>query len=588
MSDVDIHWDIRIPLRDGACLGGTLYSPRAQGNASPAIVTLTPYIRDTYHEYGLYFAQHGYPFLSVDVRGRGDSDGKFWPFTRDGRDGFDVVEWLAQHSCCDGQVAMWGGSYAGYVQWMTAAQCPPHLKTICPVAAPYIGHDFPMRNNISAPYVMQWLSVTAGRTSNQNIFGEQTFWASQFQRWFKSGQPFARLDSFLGTPSAVFQEWVSHPHQGAYWDALNPKREQYAKVVIPVLTITGTYDGDQPGALRHYREHISCAPEKDSAGHYLVIGPWDHSGTRKPKRQFAGVDFGPESVVDLGRLHLEWYSHVMKRQPVPQFLKSKIVYYLAGAEEWRYEDSIDAVCTSHKRLFLSSTGCASSGVFSSGILNETAAGGTPDVYIYDPANTRVRDSELSAGSPLALTFPIEDLTDQTEMLSSDRQHLVFHSDPFSEDTEVSGFFRLLAWISIDQPDTDFRVCVYEIDTRGRSVLLATDSMRARFRKNLRTEELVASGDAFKYEFTNFTFVARLVKKGSRLRLAIGPINSIYSEKNYNRGGEVARECAADARPVCVRLYHEPTYPSALYVPIREGGMTATSGEPRSDLGTEAD
>ena len=34
---------------------------------------------------------------------------------------------------------MWGGSYAGYDQWATAKELPPHLATIVPAAAPYPG-----------------------------------------------------------------------------------------------------------------------------------------------------------------------------------------------------------------------------------------------------------------------------------------------------------------------------------------------------------------------------------------------------------------------------------------------------------------
>ena len=39
-------------------------------------------------------------------------------------------------------------------------------------------------------------------------------------------------------------------------------REQYAKLSIPILTITGSYDDDQPGALAHYREYMkNASPE---------------------------------------------------------------------------------------------------------------------------------------------------------------------------------------------------------------------------------------------------------------------------------------------------------------------------------------
>ena len=60
---------------------------------------------------------------------------------QEAKDGHDVVEWLARQPWCNGQVAMWGGSYAGYDQWATAKEFPPHLVTIVPTAAYFPGAD---------------------------------------------------------------------------------------------------------------------------------------------------------------------------------------------------------------------------------------------------------------------------------------------------------------------------------------------------------------------------------------------------------------------------------------------------------------
>src|SRR6185436_9748370 len=114
---VRLQWGVRIPLRDGMALNATLYLPQSQNGPAAAIVTLTPYVGQTYHSRGMYFAAHGYPFLIVDVRGRGNSEGDFRPLIGEARDGFDVIEWLARQPYCNGRVAMWGGSYGGYVQW---------------------------------------------------------------------------------------------------------------------------------------------------------------------------------------------------------------------------------------------------------------------------------------------------------------------------------------------------------------------------------------------------------------------------------------------------------------------------------------
>src|SRR5579863_3091562 len=78
-ENVQSHWDVRIPLRDGVHLSATVYTPRGQKEPAPCIFTLTPYIAQSYHDRGVYFAAHGYPFLTVDVRGRGNSEGQTEP-----------------------------------------------------------------------------------------------------------------------------------------------------------------------------------------------------------------------------------------------------------------------------------------------------------------------------------------------------------------------------------------------------------------------------------------------------------------------------------------------------------------------------
>ena len=120
-AKVEFQWGARIPLRDGVELAATVYKPRDGGAAVPCVFTLTPYTAQNYHDRGMYFASHGYVFLTVDVRGRGNSAGEFDPMLQEAKDGHDVVEWLAKQPYCNGKVAMWGGSYAGYDQWVAGA-----------------------------------------------------------------------------------------------------------------------------------------------------------------------------------------------------------------------------------------------------------------------------------------------------------------------------------------------------------------------------------------------------------------------------------------------------------------------------------
>lgn len=564
-----ILWDLKISLRDGIHAHATLYLP-ATLQPAPCLLLMTPYISSSHHLRGVYFATHGFVCAIVDVRGRGDSEGTFRPFIQEGRDGYDVVEWLAKQPCCDGKVAMLGGSYLGYAQWAAAREFPPHLASIVPAAAPYLGVDFPMRNNIFHPYVVQWLSLVAGRSGSTQspVFSDHAFWSSIYLDWYHSGRPFRELDTVLGRSLPAFQEWVSHPEPDDYWDAYNPTDEQYAKLELPILTITGTYDDDQPGALEHYRQHTRNASPAARARHYLVIGPWDHLNTGwLASEAFGGVKVDKAACIDVPQLHVDWYRWTMQGGPKPEFLKARVAYYVTGAERWRYAESLDAVTAGHRALYLASDGMAG-GVFHAGFLQPESASGSPDEYVWDPRDSRTpaveAEARVVAGS----------LVDQTVLLALDKQVLVYHSDPFLEDTEITGFFRLRAWLSIDCPDTDIFVSIHEIGPDGAATRLATDAIRARYREGLRTPKLIETQDPLPYDFERFTFVAREMKRGSRLRLVVAPmgrlIEGVFVEKNYNAAGVVAEESAREGRAVTVRLHHDEIYRSALYVPLGVG------------------
>lgn len=555
---VNLQWGVKIPLRDGVRLNATLYTPREQKAPAPCIFTLTPYIAQSYHERGTYFAAHGYPFLTVDVRGRGNSEGKFRPLIQEAQDGYDVVEWLAQQPYCNGKVTMWGGSYAGYDQWATAKELPPHLATIVPAAAPYAGVDFPSPGNIFASSLVQWLLFIEGHTSQLDIFGDNSFWVAKYRQWFESGAPFKNLDTIVGDPLPAFQEWLAHPQIDAYWDSYNPTAEQYAKLSIPILTITGSYDSQEGGALRHYREYIKNASPEGQARHFLIIGPWDHAGTRTPKAEVGGLTFGSASLVDLPKLHLDWYAWTMRGGPKPEFLKKNVAYYVMRADKWRYADTLQAVTAESRAYYLESASNATD-VLAAGSLGLKSPKGKPDHYVYDP-------HDLSSAA-LEADLDQSSLTDQSSIYAQHGKLLVYHSAPFEQDTEISGFFKFSAWLAIDRPDTDFAVSVYEILPNGSSVLLTNDVQRARYRQSLRAQQLITTTKPLRYDLEGFTFVSRLVKQGSRLRLVVAPINSINSQKNYNSGGEVSAESMKDARAVTVTLYHDRAHPSALYVPL---------------------
>ena len=559
-QDVDITWGVKIPMRDGVTLNATVYRPHAQKEKLPVAFTFTPYISDSYHPRAWYFAQHGYVFALVDVRGRGNSGGDFEPNVNEGRDGHDVVEWLAQQPWSDGQVTMWGGSYAGFDQWTTLKEAPAHLKTVVPVASAYMSVDFPFFQNIFYPYDIQWLTYTSGVTGQGNLFGQSEYWIQKFRERYVSNAAFSDLDKIAGNTSTTWRKWMQHTTPDAYWKAAAPTPAQYAKMDLPILTITGMYDGDQRGALTYYREFMRYASPEAKAKHYLIIGPWDHPGTRTPNQDVGGLHFGAASMLDMNDLHRQWWDWTLKRGKQPEFLKQHVAYYVTGKDEWRYAESLEAVAPETMTLYLNSAGTANS-VFESGTLtSQPAAGTAQDKWTYDPLDTR-------PGLELEKEDIKNPLTDQRYALNLYGNGVVYHTAPFEQDTEVSGYLKLTLWLAMDVPDTDIAVNVSEILADGSSVALTDDEVRARYRDSLTQAKLVKPGEINKYEFDSFQWMSRLVKKGSRLRLVISCPNSIYVEKNYNSGGAVENETGKDARTAHLTLYHDAQHPSALVLPI---------------------
>ena len=571
-TDYDIRWGVKIPLRDKVELNATLYFPKTPDGSvpkTPTIFTLTPYISDSYHARGAYFASHGYVFALVDVRGRGNSAGEFEPFAQEPRDGHDVVEWLAQQPFCDGKVAMWGGSYAGFDQWATAKEFPAHLATIVPAAAAHPPLDYPSLDNVGETYDVQWFTFTSGKASQQNLFGDSKFWRTKFLDAYKKHIAFSTLDTFVGNPSQNFQRILKHPTSDAYYDAMAPTQGQFKKLSLPILTITGQYDGDELGAMTFYRDHLANASPEARAKHYLIIGPWDHAGTRTPTDEVGGVKFGPGAIVDLNDLHRQWYDWTMKNGAKPQFLKNQVAYYLlapgnSGANgEWKYTDNYANLIANPKTLYLDSKNGDANGVFRSGFLTDKQPNQGADEYINDPLDTH-RGEEVEGAEPKDKTAVV----DQSFALCIGKDGLVYHTDPLPKETPLIGCPKVSLWVSIDTPDTDLQADLYEIQPDGTSIALWNDIRRLRYRESLREAKLLKPGEIVKCNFDPGLFVARRLMKGSRLRLVVYSPNSIFWQKNYNSGGVVADETAKDARTAHIKVYHDTQHASAIDLPLR--------------------
>src|SRR3982751_3630738 len=78
--EIKIEFNRRVPMRDRTELSADIYRPKADGRF-PVLLNRTPYTKagGSTLQIAQYFVSHGYVYVAMDVRGRGDSDGKFEP-----------------------------------------------------------------------------------------------------------------------------------------------------------------------------------------------------------------------------------------------------------------------------------------------------------------------------------------------------------------------------------------------------------------------------------------------------------------------------------------------------------------------------
>lgn len=555
---------VSVPMRDGSELVGNLFLP-SHRQPAPTIVSISPYGRHGGQRLGAEYAKAGLNVIFFEARGRGDSTGSFDPFYGDINDTQDVTQWVINQTFSDGQVGMWGSSYGGYNQWMAAAAQAPGLKTIVPGASVFPGWDFPMVLNVGYPYVSIWTGFTKGRNSNFALFNDQAYWREAFTDVLTQGVAFKDIDAFVGFDTDLFDTWVSHPAQGPYWDAINVSPEQFAKIDLPILSTTGLFDGAQIGALRYYEDHMRFGTEEAKSKHYLIIGPYDHEGVAFPRTEVAGLEVPNAGGVIPTQLHAEWYAWHMAGGPKPEFLTHPFMYYVMGegANEWRGADSLESVPSEDRVFRLSATQADPTKLNKAGLLSNKHTGIEAANYRYDPGDI----SKAELGNWFAGPFAFHN----ADVEALDGDGLIFETEPFEVTTEFIGRPSFQAYIGIDTPDADFRLRLYEVQPDGTSIYLTETRARARYRESYREEVLIENDTPQLYEFDVFSFAARRLAQGSKLRFVFDAPNSIYIQRNYNAAKPVADQTPADALVSNVTMVLGGPNGAELTLPLRTVG-----------------
>jgi uncharacterized protein len=403
------------------------------------------------------------------------------------------------------------------------------------------------------PYLFIWLHRVAGNTmqpASPSAQGEQLI------DWWEivSHRPYRDIDIALGRTNTVWREWLANSENPAYWEKLSAFHS-YEKIDVPVLHITGWYDGSAPGAIHSFEQMREKSPA--SANQFLVVGPWDHAGTRTPKRNLGGVDFGEHAVIDMHELHLRWFDHWLKGIPNGQANEERVRLFTMRRNQWR--DTLWPPAGATECLYYLAGNGAGSGADTGRLELEPSGAEGIDQYLYDP-------DQPTPSTPDRNAFLISDATLEHTYVEERDDVLIYTSQPLDVDLEVTGAPFVHLYAATSAVDTDFAVALCEVSPDGSSVLIAEGLVRTTYRRGDGSRESIRPDtvNAYRVELGPTSVV---FKCGYSLRLCVASAAFPAYDRNPNTGAALGHDDAAVA--ATQRIYHGGAHASHLVLPVIE-------------------
>jgi putative CocE/NonD family hydrolase len=535
----DIQDDVLIKTKDGALISAIVVRKKGITTPQPVILQFTIYVRNRDIKSLKEAVDNGYVGVMAYSRGKRFSPDEIAPYEHDGKDAYDVIDWISKQSWCNGKVGMYGGSYNGLTQWASTKKLHPALKTIVPYVANRAGMGLPMENSIFINPNYEWtFYVTNNKTLDTIVGNDRKRFRTMQDKWWNSGVAYRKIDSIDGTPNKYLQRWLLHPGYDKYWQDMVPYKEEFAQVNIPVLSFDGYYNDSQISSLYYLREHVKY---NKNAEHYLIIGPYGHFGAQTggdPILNEYKVD--SIAIINTKKITYEWFNYILKGAPKPAILKDKINYEVMGANEWKHSPSLEKMSNATLKLYLTDT--KSKDKYSLSNKKPIKSG-----YLSQEVN--FADREISNND----YYPDPIIRKELDTING----YFFISEPFKEAISVNGSFEGEIKASINKKDMDIGVVLYEVLPNGEYFHLSYFLGRASYAKDITTRNLLVPNKIESIPFTNTRLVSKQLSKGSRLLVVINVNKNAYSQLNYGTGKDVSDETIKDAKqPLKIKWYND--------------------------------
>ncbi|MCL2006657.1 MAG: CocE/NonD family hydrolase [Treponema sp.] len=540
---------IYVPCKDGTLLATEVFLPESKNTAEkfPVIVVRTCYGKARDIDRCWHWVTRGFAFVIQDVRGRSDSDGILEPFQNEREDACDLFDWIAKQPWCDGNIGMWGASYLGYTTTAAATGGNEHLKTAISevnVGSPF--YDTARRGGTICSWpLLCW--TLAQSVSNRVDFPTFRGESISIEEAIKH-RPIKDIpQKIIGKASGPWDLWASHYKYDDFWRHSDNTVHAH-KIKIPMLIISGWYDGDAMGVQETWR----FLTKHNVQGRRIILGAWPHG--LNAFRDCRDLEFGDNAIdYDFDTRIIRWFDLYLKGIQNGENKKPRATYYVVGENKWRTSDDWNPTESKAVNLYLSSSGHANS-LFGDGkiVLNPEEKTGA-DAYTYDPTQ------------PIGEDGHVEPYHCNHIQLRNDC--LVYNSEVLKEDLCMAGNVYSEFYASSSAVDTDFIVRLSDVGEDGIARKISDNVIRAEFRKGFDKPELLKPDSVEKYEMEMY-FNAYVFKKGHKLRIDITSSNYREFFPNTNTGIDPY----LDPKPIIAinKIYHGKDYPSHVKLPVLYG------------------
>lgn len=455
-----------VVLEDGVRLATDLYLPDGPGRF-PVVVERTPYDKSRWGKCAGEFVSAGYGFIVQDVRGRYESEGEWYPFVNEGRDGVEMLNWVHQQPWSDGFVAMIGPSYLASAQYLAVeAGGADLMSTLVPAfMTPDPGTAAYYRNGAFSLFLtFDWLAFRAYGQRDSVVPEESVDMPTVYH-----SLPVRSMDEVLASkPIEPWRDFVEHSPDSAYWSRF-AALDHPAQYTVPILLVGGWYDYYAGEMLKAY---VALAGAVDTADRTLIpgprvlIGPWGHFHSL-PVDPDSGVDYGESNRFDACTIYRDWISAVTDERTaeVPA-----VRLFVMGANEWRTFDSWPPDAAKPVSFALV-PGTRSLEVRPAEAIADNKSSDSHERFEYDPSNpvpTLGGNHSIGPWSDAYASFIWAGPTDQRP-IEARSDVLVYSSKVLTEDLSVIGPVIAKLQLLTTAPAADLVVRLTDVYPDGRSI-----------------------------------------------------------------------------------------------------------------------